>query len=196
MSYIVATRDIAIKDRALYRQQSVEYITRGCLEQGIARDIWKLKVRDLLPIDLGLLSWEVPKHQRFVRFVQHTVRENTVLCIYKVLQIGADPTARLITFRLGRNITLGKHNLDIIYSELPIMKQLKDVIKSQESLIEIIKNNALKHYLLSNPMEGYFTEPFIYIQGSDVVIDLELSHSGDNYIVLGGFVAEPWERSN
>lgn len=192
MSYILPSREVSIKDRQAYRQACTEYIINRALSLAIGRGREELMIRQLLPEDLGLINWFVPSYQHSVKFVNHPIDKGAVIGIYKVLQLGVRPTARKISFRVGRSgaTTLGIYDLDIIYSEIPILTQLKDLLQHSEDLSILLENKELVENLQANPMEGYFTEPIRYDPESHALIELSVSESSDNYLVLCGFVCE------
>jgi len=194
MGIIVPTRDTELEDRRHFKRLVRETLVSRALGIGITRYPEALIIRDLLPIDLGLVDWTVPTDQlcHLVKLVNHEISANTLIGIYSVLQLGVKPTATTIKFRLGYygSTTLGLHGLDVIYAEMPIIAQLKDIIKGREDLQVLLENKELVSALQGNPMEGYFSEPYIYMPNHIVNIDVSVRENSDNYLVLGGFVCE------
>lgn len=190
MAYIIPSREISIENRQKFRTMCVEQLIGRALDLGIAHQRESLTIKGLRPEHLGLMWWEVPKYQRSVKFVDHQIDDNKVIGIYKVLQLAVKPTARTITFKVGPTgaKTQGKFDLDGIYAEVPILAHLDDLLETSDDLIEIAENATVLKNLLGNPMEGYITEMIRYDPKDHALIELNVSESSDNYLVLGGFV--------
>lgn len=193
MNYIIPTRETTPEAIRRYRELLIDKLHERCINLQIADDKSRLRIRDLRAKDLGLSNWAVPDRQRHVTFVNYGLPQNMVIGIYGILQLGTDPTANSITFKVGKTgaTCYGIHDLDVIYAEWPIIAKLSDILRSHDDLKEILNNPDLVNSLLSNPMEGYLTEPYCYDPTYTVYIELDLSHSGNNYLVLRGLVCEP-----
>jgi len=195
MSYIVPTRDISVEDAKQYRLSTVEYIiTRHMSLFGYQRN--DLAIRDLLPNDLGLDNWDIKSykwhsdkvngiythdfnptvHQVMNRLVNR--KQDAVIGIYRILQLGKKPAATTIQFMNG-TINLGKHALDVLYAGWPVIQNITKV-NSETSLLA---TNAVI-------MEGYLTEPLIWSPGDNFRVEVEVRKESDDYLVLGGFVCE------
>jgi len=98
MSYILPVRDLEPKDRQQFRMSVQKLCIERALNIGLARVKEELVIRDLFPSDLGLKDWSIPDSQPWIRYNIH----QCTLAFYKVLQLGANPTASKLTFRWGQ----------------------------------------------------------------------------------------------
>jgi hypothetical protein len=191
MSYIIPARDIDIARKQEFRSLAIESLIVRALALELARNRYDFVIRDLMPQDLGLPNWGINIGPN--SWISATINRQQVVGIYKVMQLGLNPTASGISFR-NSGSTMAIFNLESCYGGLPIIKNLAQALVSPEArevLVRMVGPSEIHTFPeLGAPMEGYFSEPIIYNPRDFMTIALTTSGASD-YLVLGGFVCEP-----
>jgi len=154
-------------------------------------------IRDLRPEDLGLRSWAVPPiaANTPTAWIRAFVSPTQVIGIYKVLQLSANPKVSTLELYRGARMRLGIHELESCYGGLPILKALQKALLSPEAR-QVLDRMAGREPMEAHPdfgshVEAYFSEPYVF--GPNDTLELVVTarqDTVDDYLVLGGFVAE------
>jgi len=195
MPITIPSRDLTIERKRDVREFTLNAGIANAKHLGLCVSSEELSVRDLNPEDLGKRSWATPevKADIFTPWIDGII-SNTVLCIYKVLQLSAAPTT--CTLRFQRNGTvIGLHELENCYSGLPIMQAFWETAMSKEAK-EVMDRLLGRDDIevspdFGSPMEAYFSEPHIFNLQDYIHIDVKSrTDSPGDYLVLGGYALE------
>ena len=188
-------RDLSISQRQEYMQRSLAVGYAEVKRKGLAVEDRELVSLDLGPENLGLSDWATPVTQGggFTTWINHMVSNWSAICIYKFLQLSLDPAVSTLEFLRNRTV-IGINELEHCYGGLPIVTALARALMSREAkevLDRLAGNEAEVSPDLGFPMEGYFSEPYVWGPGDQMNILVKSRRdSPGNYIVLGGFVIE------
>lgn len=146
-----------------------------------------IRVRDLLPRDLGLESWIIPAGT--MHWINHQLKPATTIILYKILNLSPEPTLTELEFLVvgmnGVSELLGIQNIESCYAILAVIKNLGQ-----------LRGLEIKdlHLHLNIPMEAYFTDPYLF-KGSGgrqrIIINITARGNEENHLLIGGFICEP-----
>jgi len=146
-------------------------------------------IRDLVVSDLGLQSWRTPPQARNDRtpWIRHESRG--IIVLYKVTQLSYNPKVSEILIGKGRSmmVTFGLHDIQSLYSLLPILRRLRE-FKDEEAKQLSASFGDIRNIM----MEAYFSEPYLFRPKEVIAIDITSSEHnklGDK-LMLGGFILE------
>jgi hypothetical protein len=188
MSYIIASRDLSLKDRSNFRQAGIQSGISRALALAIARQSSELVVRDLWPSDLGLKDW-ISFTDAADRWINVTPLQPAVMVISKILCLSPEPHVSRMVFIRGPNV-IAIHQLDGLYAEIPFWKMVAGQFVSPEAK-EVLDRMTGPHQILPDcaGMEGYLSEPIILEPMTLFQVTLSPARFSDQ-IVIGGFMIE------
>ncbi len=196
--YTLAARDISLEDKKNFRAMLKEtMLTTLVAKTGIKRE--GIVIRDLLPSDvrLGQTGWATPPlvANAWNKWFVASVNQNQCIGIYRVTQLHFKPSISQIRFGNGVTI-IGLHLLESCYSGFPTIEALAKALEdpvTREVLDRMLgrDEDPRVHPDFGAPMEAWFSQPYVYSPGDTIRIDVYAGNIAPDYLVLGGFVAEP-----
>lgn len=186
-SYLIPTWELKQDTKRDYRSATIKRLESRCLGK---TGIKELNIRQLLAKDLGLRSWRTPPQSAGERtvWINHELEARRSIAIIGIIQLSKNPKVSDIIIRMGVSgcMTLGIHEVDELYSILPIIKKLETYREDDELFSRFGKLEDIR-------MAAYFSEPYIFDEYHVVHITVESpedNKTGDR-LMLSGFVVEP-----
>lgn len=186
-SYLIPSWEVTQKAKTEHNAATKKALEFRCERRF---PIKNFSLRQLLAKDLGLRSWRTPPQSAEMRtvWINHELPQYQFIAITGVIQLSKNPKVSDIIVRMGSSgaITLGLHEIDELYSILPILKKLETYRADDELFSRFGKLEDIK-------MMAYFSEPYIFDEYTVVHITVESpegNKTGDR-LMLSGFVIEP-----
>lgn len=187
MSYTIPTWELKVETTQRHREATIMALHQRFSAQCDIKDV---TLRQLLAKDLGLQSWRTPQQDPGEKtvWIDKQLAANRFIAIMGIIQLSKNPKVSELTISAGESgmLTLGLHELDEIYSILPILKKL-DVDKTIDELFSTFGR------LERIRMAAYFSEPYLFKQHKVIHITVqspEGNKTGDR-LMLQGFIIEP-----
>lgn len=192
MGYLLAAWEIKQDRLEKFRAAVQERLMQHACKH-LAYDIHEIKIRGLLARDFGLSNWQIRDFQANtpIIWINNRTNNTSIIALYKVTVLSENPKISTMQIELGAGgaTTLGIHELDGLYSVIPIINKISEIkedgwLETQFGKLEDIR------------MEAYFTEPYICFP--DYIIRIKLTAIEDSpkeWLKLEGFVAEPIGRA-
>lgn len=146
------------------------------------------QIRQLLAKDLGLRSWETPSQHKGESsvWIQYTVPVGKIIIIGGITELSKNPKVSSLVISKGPigNVIIGIHDIDELYSILPVLH----VLKKEEDKGPFSQISNLERLR----MTGFFSQPYLYDQQEIIHISVESltqNKNGDR-LMLNGFIAE------
>jgi len=185
-SYIIPTWELKVDAKKKYRELTIDALTKRVIYETNKEQI---SVRELRYSDLGLTSWRTPRQSANERttWVNHELPYLVFIAIYGLCQLSMHPKVGELRIGAGQSgsIIFGLHDIDKLYSALPIIRRLERIRESGQL------RDAFGG-LENVRMEAYFAEPYIWSENQIMWIETESTTnnpSGDKLVLLG-FIAE------
>lgn len=178
VSSMLSSAELSIREKGLLKNRYRQAVSRRHMR---ILDSYpeQITIRDLLPADLGLQSWIIPAGTS--NWIDHRLKHRTTIILYKILNLSPDPTLIDITIKSGISKILGIHNIESLYSILPVIKNLGHLTYPQiKQLIDC----------LALPMEAYFLKPYTFSQNELLNISITAYGYKENHLLIGGYVCE------
>jgi hypothetical protein len=193
MSYIVPDRNLTIEQKRDIRQHTHEAMIKMAMKD-FHRYRETLCIRELLPGDLFLHSWIVPKvTDIWSPWVQVNINSTAVIAICSILNLSSDP--HILDLKIITNGTvIGLHNLMTCYAGMPTIKALEKALldPTAREILDRMSPESAANLHVGMPSEGYFSEPYIFHDAQRCEIFTSgIPFKGPENLVLGGFVVEP-----
>lgn len=186
-SYLIPTWDLRVETKTQYRLATREALF---VKFKASCDIKDVCLRQFLARDFGLRSWRTPQQSPGERtvWINHELKQRQFIAIMGIVQLSKNPKVSNIMIRMGTAgaTTLGLHEIDELYSILPILKKLETYQADDELFSKFGKLEDIR-------MAAYFSEPYLFEQHQIIHITVqspEGNKTGDR-LMLSGFVMEP-----
>ncbi len=186
-SYSIPCWDLKKDTKRQYREATIRALQA---RYSVKSSTTNTSVRQLLSKDLGLRSWRTPPQvvEESAVWINQTVRRQQAIAITGIIQLDKNPKVSTVKIRMGFSgvTTLGIHDIDELYSLLPIIKRL-DSFREEDELYERFGS------LADIRMAAYFSEPYVFDPEGIIHITVESpegNKTGDR-LMLSGFVIEP-----
>jgi hypothetical protein len=188
MSYLIPIWELTMENRTERRQVYQEAMLQRAVNLGVCQNKYELTIRKLGLADLGLNNWCIKNGFR------HTLPTWCVYGIYKLTALSVEPTAQHIRITKGNGrMPIFSADLAEMYSGLNIVKALYhdslDELRVTEKLLGH-PTTELEKFMENKEIrcEAYLSEPIIFDPAD--VMGIDVTPDNNDFLVIGGFVAE------